>query len=132
MRKLNQRLHFFRVLPVLLTIFFLQTMLIVQAQQRQISGTVTDGKGSPVASATVAVKGGKASTLTADNGSFTISAKDGDVLVFTDKVDTPNGELVISFRYELEDSGRRLRATERLRGGGREQDNVWVFDRGTP
>lgn len=57
---------------------------------------------------------------------------DGDVLVFTDKVDTPNGELVISFRYELEDSGRRLRATERLRGGGREQDNVWVFDRGTP
>jgi hypothetical protein len=44
MRKLNQRLHFFRVLPVLLTFFFLQTMLIVQAQQRQISGTVKDAK----------------------------------------------------------------------------------------
>src|SRR6188474_1891098 len=83
MRKLNQRLHFFRVLPVLLTFFFLQTMLIVQAQQRQISGTVKDAKGSPVALATVGVKGGGASTVTADDGSFTISAKDGDLLVFS-------------------------------------------------
>jgi hypothetical protein len=54
---------------------------------------------------------------------------EGEVLVFTDTTDTPNGELTISFRYHLEDSGRRLRATEQLRGAGREQDNVWVFDR---
>jgi hypothetical protein len=54
---------------------------------------------------------------------------EGETLAFTDKTDTPNGELTISFRYQLEESGRRLRATERLRGGGREQDNVWVFDR---
>ena len=54
---------------------------------------------------------------------------DGEALVFTDTTDTPHGELTISFRYQLEDSGRRLRATEWLRGGGREQDNVWVFDR---
>jgi len=52
-----------------------------------------------------------------------------DALVFTDRTNTPNGELTISFRYQLEDSGRRLRATERLRGAGREQDNVWMFDR---
>ncbi|HEX6171982.1 MAG TPA: TonB-dependent receptor [Chitinophagaceae bacterium] len=83
MRKLNQRSHFFRVLPVLLTFFFLQTMLIVQAQQRQITGTVKDAKGSPVASVTVAVKGGSISAITADDGSFTIAAKDGDVLVFS-------------------------------------------------
>ena len=56
---------------------------------------------------------------------------DGDVLAFTDTVQTPNGELTISFRYELQDSGNRLRAAERLRGAGREQDNVWVFDRAT-
>ncbi len=55
---------------------------------------------------------------------------DGDVLAFTDTVPTPNGELTIAFRYQLEDSGNRLRAVERLRGAGREQDNVWVFDRG--
>jgi hypothetical protein len=54
---------------------------------------------------------------------------DGEALAFTDRTDTPNGGLTISFRYQLEDSGRRLRATERLRGAGREQDNVWVFDR---
>lgn len=56
---------------------------------------------------------------------------DGDALVFTDTVQTPNGDLTIAFRYELQDSGRRLRAAERLRGPGREQDNVWVFDRAT-
>lgn len=54
---------------------------------------------------------------------------DGEALAFTDRTETPIGELTISFRYHLEDSGRRLRATERLRGAGREQDNVWVFDR---
>jgi len=54
---------------------------------------------------------------------------DGETLDFTDTTPTPNGDLVISFRYQLEDAGRRLRATERLRGAGREQDNVWVFDR---
>jgi len=56
---------------------------------------------------------------------------EGEALAFTDRTDTPNGELTISFRYQLEDSGRRLRATERLQGAGREQDNVWVFDRST-
>ena len=54
---------------------------------------------------------------------------DGDALTFTDRTGTPSGELTISFRYELQDAARRLRATERLRGAGREQDNVWVFDR---
>jgi hypothetical protein len=52
-----------------------------------------------------------------------------DALDFMDRVATPNGELTISFRYQLEDSGNRLRATECLRGPDREQDNVWVFDR---
>jgi hypothetical protein len=50
-------------------------------------------------------------------------------LAFTDRVPTPGGELTIAFRYELLESGSRLRAAEQLRGAGREQDNVWVFDR---
>jgi hypothetical protein len=57
------------------------------------------------------------------------SSWEDETLVFVDRTDTPDGELVISFRYQLEESGRRLRATERLRGPGREQDNVWVFNR---
>ena len=54
---------------------------------------------------------------------------DDDALTFTDRTQTPDGDLTIAFRYELQDRGRRLRASERLRGPGREQDNVWVFDR---
>ncbi len=54
---------------------------------------------------------------------------DGDALVGTWRIEIPNSEMTISFRYELEDGGRRLRASERLRGGGRDQDNVWVFER---
>jgi hypothetical protein len=54
---------------------------------------------------------------------------DGDALVGTWRVEIPNSEITISFRYELEDGGRRLRASEQLRGGGRDQDNVWVFER---
>jgi hypothetical protein len=56
------------------------------------------------------------------------STWEGDGLAFRDRVETPGGELTIFFRYELEDGGRRLRASEQLRGA-REQDNIWVFDR---
>ena len=54
---------------------------------------------------------------------------DGDALVVTTRIHGPDGEVTISFRYELQNGGRRLRATEQLRGGGRDQDNLWVFDR---
>ena len=54
---------------------------------------------------------------------------DGDALVTTSRIEIPNGEMTIAFRYELEDGGRRVRASEQLRGGGRDQDNTWVFDR---
>ena len=77
MQKLNQRLR------VLLTFFFSLLIFVVQAQQRQISGTVKDAKGDPVPSVTVTVKGAGASAITAVDGTFSISAKDGDVLVFS-------------------------------------------------
>ena len=54
---------------------------------------------------------------------------DGDALVATWRIQGPDGEMTIAFRYELLDVGRRLRAVEELRGGGRDQDNMWVFDR---
>jgi hypothetical protein len=54
---------------------------------------------------------------------------DGEALVFADRIPTPNGEMTIVFRYELQEGGRRLRAAEQLRAPDREQDNVWVFDR---
>jgi len=54
---------------------------------------------------------------------------DGDGLVFTDFMGEAPGLVTMTWRYELLDGGRRLRAVERMRGGGRDQDNVWVFDR---
>jgi hypothetical protein len=54
---------------------------------------------------------------------------DGNALVAAWRIQGPNSEMTISFRYELQDGGRRLRAAEQLRGGSRDQDNVWVFER---
>jgi hypothetical protein len=54
---------------------------------------------------------------------------DGEALVATWKMQRPDGEMTLSFRHELLDAGRRLRATEELRAPGREQDNVWMFER---
>lgn len=54
---------------------------------------------------------------------------DGDALIFTGGITGPSGEVTVSFRYELQEGGRRLRAVEQIRGGGRDQDNVWIFER---
>jgi hypothetical protein len=55
---------------------------------------------------------------------------EGDAMVATWRIQRPDGEMKISFRHELLDAGRRLRAAEQLRGSGRDQDNVWMFERG--
>jgi hypothetical protein len=54
---------------------------------------------------------------------------EGDALVAAWRIRRPDGEMSISFRHELLDEGRRLREVEQVRGTGREQDNVWVFER---
>jgi len=54
---------------------------------------------------------------------------DGEALVANFRIQLPGGDLMISFRYELLDGGRRLRAAEQLRGAGRYQDNLWMFER---
>jgi hypothetical protein len=57
-------------------------------------------------------------------------AWEGDGLVVTFRTRLPHGVMVVAFRYELVDDGRRLRASEQLRGTDHDQDNIWVFDRG--
>jgi hypothetical protein len=54
---------------------------------------------------------------------------DGDALVLSSVMQRSASETRIAFRYELLDGGRQLRATEQIRGGSRDQDNVWIFDR---
>ncbi len=52
---------------------------------------------------------------------------DGDVLVSEFRTRDPS--LRIVWHHELLDGGHRLRASETLRGQGRDQDNVWEFER---
>ena len=54
---------------------------------------------------------------------------DGDALVVTFNPPLPDGEMTVTFRYELIDDSRRLRAAEQVRGTTWDQDNVWIFDR---
>jgi hypothetical protein len=54
---------------------------------------------------------------------------DGDALVTEYREGTPEPVFTMRWRYELTEGGRRLRATEQIRGSGRDQDNVWEFER---
>lgn len=54
---------------------------------------------------------------------------DDGALLATWQIDGAHGAMTMVWRYELQDHGRRLRASEQLRAQGRDQDNVWVFDR---
>ena len=66
-----------------------------------------------------------------DQGLTALSALrwENEALVLTSRVQRVDGELRVSLRYALIDSGRRLRVMEQIRGGLRDQDNIWLFDR---
>lgn len=57
--------------------------IVVWAQDRSITGKVQSGAGSPLSGATVVVKGTTRSVLTNEDGGFTITAKNGDVLAIS-------------------------------------------------
>ncbi|MBD0285771.1 MAG: TonB-dependent receptor [Flavisolibacter sp.] len=52
-------------------------------QQIPVRGVVKDAKGATLPGVTVTVKGTNHSTISANDGSYSINAKEGDVLVFT-------------------------------------------------
>ena len=66
----------------------------------------------------------------AREGSVNSLRWDGEALVFTGQSQSSDGLWTISFRYELLEEGRRLRAVEQIRSAGRDQDNIWMFERG--
>jgi hypothetical protein len=90
---------------------------------------VLDGK--PFESKFELLTDGREVATTDDRGRRTVSTLrwDANALVATWRIQGTSAEVTISFRYELEDGGRRLRAAEQIRGGGRDQDNLWVFER---
>jgi len=70
-------------LHVLLTLLCTLVMQISFAQERTVSGTVTDGTGLPVPGVNVVIKGSTTSTQTDFDGKFQIQAAPDQTLVFS-------------------------------------------------
>ena len=83
--KLKRKVHAFylkaAVLTMLLTLFC--GVLQVKAQNRQISGTVTDENGDPIPGVTVLVEGTTAGTITDLDGKYQLNVDEGAKLVFS-------------------------------------------------
>lgn len=67
----------------LLTLMVCLVSIITQAQNKNVSGRITDATGSGIVGAGITIKGTKTSTITDANGRFSISAKNGDILVIS-------------------------------------------------
>jgi TonB-linked SusC/RagA family outer membrane protein len=60
----------------------LATAVMAMAQDRTITGTVTDSDGTALSGAVIQVKGTKSGTFSRNNGAYSIKASDGATLVF--------------------------------------------------
>src|SRR3954471_1835951 len=78
-----------------LCIVLLFGFICVTAQTRTISGKVTDENGAAIDGASIIIKGTNTGTAAKPDGSFTISAKTGDVLVIS-AVNFGSKELTVS------------------------------------
>lgn len=58
---------------LLVTLLPLLVATAASAQDRRVTGRVTDSKGQPVAGATVTVRGGRSGTMTSTDGTFTLT-----------------------------------------------------------
>ncbi|MBG9376916.1 SusC/RagA family TonB-linked outer membrane protein [Panacibacter sp. DH6] len=68
---------------VLLFLIAMLTTVMARSQVRNVTGKITDQSNSPVAGATITVKGTQTATAANADGTFSIRAKTGDVLVIT-------------------------------------------------
>lgn len=81
----------------MLTMTLLMPLLILAQRSgtKEITGKVSDNTGNPLAGVSVQVKNANVVTVTANNGTFSIKAKDGEVLVFSSVAFTKK-EVVVS------------------------------------
>src|SRR5579859_4699076 len=93
------------------------------AQNRTISGTVVDGNGNPLASASITVKGTNRGTATGVDGRFSISVPPGARVLVISEVNYRSLEINISDKDEL--------GTLTLHPGEKSLDEVVVVAYGT-
>ncbi|WP_207514485.1 SusC/RagA family TonB-linked outer membrane protein [Longitalea luteola] len=77
------------------------TPLYMLAQSQEITGTVKDSTGRPMAGVSVAVKGKNIVTVTRSNGQFNIPAQTGETLVFSG-VSLENQEVLVGSSTALD------------------------------
>jgi TonB-linked SusC/RagA family outer membrane protein len=70
-------------LHVMLTMFFLTFSCLTFAQEKQVSGTVTDDAGMPLPGVNIIVKGTSKGTQSDFDGNYSIMASTGDVLSYS-------------------------------------------------
>ena len=70
---------------MILTLFMAFVVQLTFAQQRTISGTVSDENGLPLLGATVVISGSSTGTTTDFDGNYKINANTGNVLSFRHK-----------------------------------------------
>lgn len=90
--------------------------LRVSAQNRWVTGVVTDSNGHPVVGTTVTVKGGTNGVITDPDGSFRIEASDSDILIFR----------YLGYEDQELQVGTRTRIEIRLREAAHQLDDVVV------
>ncbi len=72
-----------KIVTAILTLLFLQLCQTTLAQQKKVSGTVLSSDNTPIAAATVLLKGKRTGTQTDANGNFTIEASPGNTLIIS-------------------------------------------------
>ena len=72
-----------KLLTAFFALLFMHVSQTAFAQERTISGNVLSSDGTPVAGASLLVKGSSTGTQTDDNGHFSIKASNGDVLILS-------------------------------------------------
>ena len=95
---------------LLLLCLALQTFNQVNAQSpSKVNGIVKDTEGKPIPGVTISIKGKKVSTITDENGSFSIPALSSDVLIFSSvgfnsqerKVSAKNADMPIELSRKI-------------------------------
>ena len=94
--------------------------ILAFAQNRVVTGTVTDNNGTPIASASVVVSGSRTGTATDQNGFFSINARSGSVLTisalnYASQLVTVNNQTAIN--VTLERSTRQMEEVIVTAGG---------------
>jgi len=92
------------------TVILLLSLCVLNAQNQRITGKVTDDSNNPLPGVAVYVSGSQSGELTSENGTYSIQAKMGDVIVFSalgysEEQVVVSDKTVINIRMKIEAFG---------------------------